>query len=240
MLPNCTRCTCTADGAHYNDSTPANTSHEHKVIQMHKMDLGTINVRLHVPYYDICNIGKFRHYPEILLYSMCRSPSIQPVWDGFPQNSSGKTPSSEPCVPPTSTDAVAAPNVPDPQPQHSSSKVILSPKAATIQHASNLVCAIHAVLDDGSSQNDGVAYGQAISKFFPKLPFTNDTSWYHAELVPQAHPHPDVDSINMLKLWINNIEYHTPTRYQLFLLAEPAFVLHYVFLSFFHVSYRGY
>lgn len=157
-----------------------------------------------------------------------------------PQNSSGKTPSSEPCVPPTSTDAVAAPSVPDPQPQHSSSKVILSPKAATIQHASNLVCAIHAVLDDGSSQNDGVAYGQAISKFFPKLPFTNDTSWYHAELVPQAHPHPDVDSINMLKLWINDVEYHTPTRYQLFLLAEPAFVLHYVFLSFFHVSYRGY
>lgn len=132
-----------------------------------------------------------------------------------PNNSSDDAPTSGSLVPPTPPDALAGPSVDAPCPQQSSANVLMSPKAATIQHASNLVCAIHAVLDDGSSQNDTVAYGQAISKFFPKLPFNKDSSWYRDDLKPQPHPNPDADSLNMLKLWINDTTNHTSSRYQM-------------------------
>lgn len=89
--------------------------------------------------------------------------------------------------------------------RHSSNTSVLSPKAATLQYANNLLYDQMALLDEGSSQQDEVLYGQLVKRgSFDKQTVPHQLPNKPLTFSAQRHPRPEPDIQNMLSLVLQN------------------------------------
>ncbi|CAL5012898.1 unnamed protein product [Urochloa decumbens] len=88
--------------------------------------------------------------------------------------------------------------------EHSANTAKLSPKSATIEHASMVVFEQLAMLDDASSQPDGAMYAEPVREPYERAVVEHHQPETYISFSAQGHPAPDTEMLDMFAIWLKN------------------------------------